>query len=48
MDKYEEAFLRQTAQDYDMEYEDVKYIKERYPDHFYESLEEFIKNKAEM
>lgn len=46
-----ENFLKQTAQDYDMDYEDVKYISEKHPDDsnkFYEALEQFIKNRAEM
>jgi len=44
----EEGFLRQTANDYDMDYEDVKYIREKYPERFYEALEDFIKNRAEL
>ena len=43
-----ESFLRQTAQDYDMDYDDVKWISENHPDDFYEALEQFIKNRAEM
>lgn len=40
------GFIEQTAKDYDMNYEDVKRIKELFPDIFYEKLEEFIKARA--
>jgi len=40
-----EGFLRQTAHDYDMDYEMVKSIYMKYPNSFYEELEEYIKNR---
>jgi uncharacterized short protein YbdD (DUF466 family) len=42
----ENGFISQTAQDYDMNYEDVERIKNQHPDNFYEKLEEFIKDRA--
>jgi len=41
-----EGFLRQTARDYDMTYEDVKSISDKHETDFYDALEEFIKNRA--
>ena len=42
-----EAFLKQTACDYDMDVSQVRYIYERYFEEglFYEKLEEFIKDR---
>ena len=42
-----EAFLKQTAHDYDMEVSQVRYIYERYFEEelFYDKLEEFIKDR---
>lgn len=42
-----DQFIKQTAKDYDMEYEDVKNIKDKFPNELYERLEEFIKDRAE-
>lgn len=44
----EENFIKQTAEDYDMDYEDVKYIRKHNPDNFYEALEQFIRNRDEI
>ena len=41
-----EGFIIQTAQDYDMNVEDVRRIVELYPNNFYDELEEFIKDRA--
>ena len=41
-----EGFLKQTAQDYDMNIEDVKRIANNHPNEFYIKLEEFIKDRA--
>lgn len=41
-----DPFIEQTAKDYDMNYEDVKDIKDRFPDNFYEMLERFIEHRA--
>ncbi len=41
-----DPFLEQTAQDYDMSYEEVERIKKNHPGAFYEKLEEFIKIRA--
>lgn len=47
METLNENFIRNTAQDYDMNYEDVKSIYLKYPrNEFYDRLEEFIKNRA--
>jgi len=42
------AFIQQTAEDYDMKYEDVKYIYDLWKDkgRFYEKLEEYIKERS--
>ena len=42
-----EAFLKQTAYDYDMDVSQVRYIYERYfeKELFYDKLEEFIKDR---
>jgi len=42
-----DKFIEQTALDYDMDYEDVKDIKDRFPNNFYEMLERYIKHRAE-
>jgi hypothetical protein len=48
MDKKTIAFLRQTAEDYAMEYDDVKRIYRLYPfSEFYDNLELFIKNRCD-
>ena len=39
------GFIQQTANDYDMNYDDVEHIYESGGD-FYGKLEEFIKNRA--
>ncbi len=40
-------FIVQTARDYNMNYEAVKYIYDNYyPYNFYEKLEEYIKERA--
>jgi poly(A) polymerase Pap1 len=45
--KHTDGFLLQTAEDYDMDIDDVIHISEHYPrDEFYERLEEFIKERA--
>lgn len=37
------SFIEQTAKDYDMCPSEVQWIKSKYPDQFYDKLEEFIK-----
>jgi uncharacterized short protein YbdD (DUF466 family) len=44
--KNQDPFIAQTAKDYDMSYEDVERIKNKFPDNFYEKLEEFIKERS--
>lgn len=39
-------FIEQTANDYDMSYDDVEYIYNSDPLNFYLKLEEFITNRA--
>jgi hypothetical protein len=39
-------FLLQTANDYDMSYEEVERIYKKYPNSFYEELENYIKNRS--
>ena len=41
-----DLFILQTAEAYDMDYDDVKNIREKYPDLFHDELELFIKNRA--
>lgn len=39
-------FILQTAWDYDMPFEQVERIAERFPERFYEVLEDYIKERA--
>jgi hypothetical protein len=43
-----ENFIRQTASDYDMSFDEVKSIYEKWFDKglFYEKLEEFLSNRS--
>lgn len=47
MDK-NNAFIQQTAEDYDIDYNDVKYIYDlwRNKGKFYEKLEDYLKTKT--
>lgn len=39
-------FILQTARDYDMPFEEVERIAERFPERFYEAMEDYIKQTA--
>lgn len=41
-----EGFLRTLAKSYDMDYKNVKYLYDRYPNEIYDKLEEYIKERA--
>lgn len=41
-------FIQQTANDYAMSYEEVEKIHTKYPDNFYEKLEEYISDRAKI
>lgn len=43
-----DSFILQTAQDYDMSYDEVEHIKKLHPANFYEELEIFIKIRAQQ
>lgn len=45
-DSDNKSFLAQTAKDYDMSLHEVEAIYEKYPDTFYEELENFIERRA--
>lgn len=46
--KDKDPFILQTANDYDMPYDEVERIKRLYPNQFYQKLEEYIKSKAQQ
>ena len=41
-----QSFIIQTAEDYDMPLHEVEIIAKKYPNNFYEKLEEYIKDRA--
>jgi len=43
-----QAFIEQTAYDYDMPVHEVNRIAELFPEKFYEKLEEYINNRAKQ
>jgi len=45
MTKFSDNFIMNTAIDYDMTFEEVQNISKKYPNFFYEELENFIKEK---
>lgn len=46
MTEKQNHFIASTAKDYDMDYEEVKTIYDKFPNTFYAKLEKFIEERA--
>ena len=47
-DLIKDPFIIQTAKDYNMSYSEAERINKMYPNKFYQKLEEYIKDRANI
>lgn len=48
MTEQEHKIIKEAAENYDIDYDEVKYIREYHPNNFYQALEEYARNKEEI